>query len=133
MKLRGRPKTNGVMPAWVLHRTMVGLYAYDKARSRGEKYEQALRAAVKDVRQTFPEMRMSETEMKRILAEFRSKALALTFLVTESENTVTIEGRKCRKAWQLSIGPQPEYPRHNAREHRAPAEVRDRALPAKKL
>ena len=118
MKPRGRPRTNGVMQAWVLHRAMVGLSAYDKARSHGEKYEQALRAAIEEVRQTFPEMRMSETEMKRILAEFRTKALALTFLVTESENTVTIEGRKCRKACQLSIGPQPNYPRHNARENR---------------
>jgi hypothetical protein len=133
MKPRGRPRTNGVMQAWVLHRTMVGLSAYDEARSRGEKYEQALRAAVEEVRQTFPEMRMSETDMKRILAEFRPKELELTFLVTECEDTVTALGRKCEKAWQLSIGPQPEYPRHNAREHRAPTEVHDRALPAKKL
>ena len=132
MKPRGRPKTNGVMQAWVLHRTMVGLYAYDKARSRGEKYEQALRAAVEEVRQTFPEIRMSATEMKRILAEFRPKELELTFLITECENTVTPLGRKCEKAWQIRIGPQPEYPRHNAHVERAATEIRNEAAPPTK-
>jgi hypothetical protein len=118
MKQRGRPGKNGVKPFWVLHRTMVGLCAYDKARSRGEKYEQALKAAVEEVRQIFPEMPMSETEMKRVLAEFRPKELELTFLVSESDNTVTLEGRKCQRAWDIRIGPQPDFPRHNARVER---------------
>jgi hypothetical protein len=102
---------------------MVGLCAYDKARSRGEKYEQALKAAVEEVRQIFPEMPMSETEVKRVLAEFRTKELELTFLVSESDNTVTLEGRKCQKAWEIRIGPQPEFPRHNAREDRISKEL----------
>jgi hypothetical protein len=52
---------------------MIGLSAYEKVRSRGETYEETLKAALEEVRQIFPEMRMSETEMKRPLAEFRPK------------------------------------------------------------
>jgi hypothetical protein len=97
---------------------MVGLRGYDKARSSGEKYQEALKGAVAEVRHQFPGMPISETEIKRILAEFRSKELELTFLVTESEDTTTLDGRKCAKAWQISIGPLPNHPRHNAHEDR---------------
>jgi hypothetical protein len=115
-KQRGRPRKNGARPGWVLHRAAIALYGYDKARSAGEKYAEALKAAVAEVRREFPQVSISETEIKRVLAEFRVKELELTLLITESENTVTPSGRKCKKAWQLSIGPQPNYPRHNARQ-----------------
>jgi hypothetical protein len=132
MKKPGRPRKNGVKPAWVLHRTAVGLLGYDTARSSGEKYAEGLKAGVAKVREEFPDMPMSETEMKRILAEFRPKELELTLLFRESENTVTALGRKCKKAWQISIGPQPEYPRHNAHVDRTATERRDEAAPATK-
>jgi|HubBroStandDraft_2_1064218.scaffolds.fasta_scaffold30328_2 hypothetical protein len=118
MKPRGRPRKDGAKAAWVLYRAMVGLRGYDKARSSGEKYQEALKGAVAEVRHQFPGMPISETEIKRILAEFRSKELELTFLVTESEDTTTLDGRKCGKAWQISIGPLPNHPRHNAHEDR---------------
>jgi hypothetical protein len=116
----------------MLHRIAVGLLGYDEARSSGEKYAEGLKAAVAKVREEFPDIPMSETEMKRILAEFRSTELELTLLFSESENTVTALGRKCKKPWQMSIGPQPEYPRHNAHVDRAATEIRDEAAPATK-
>jgi len=75
MKPRGRPRKDGAKAAWVLYRAMVGLRGYDKARSSGEKYQEALKGAVAEVRHQFPGMPISETEIKRILAEFRSKEL----------------------------------------------------------
>jgi hypothetical protein len=114
MKQPGRPRKNGVKPVYAFHRAMVGLYGYDKARSSGEKYAEALKAAVEEVRRKCPDFPISKTEMKRVLAEFRSEGMEGTFLVSECEDTVTPLGRKCKWAWQISIGPPPDYPRHNA-------------------
>jgi hypothetical protein len=104
----------------VFYRAIVGLTGYEKARASGEKYSEALKAGIAAVRQEIPHMPMSETELKRVLAEFRSDTLESTLLVTESDNTVTPEGRKCTKAWALCIGPPPLYPRHNARQDSHP-------------
>jgi hypothetical protein len=59
--------------------------------------------------------------------------MELTFLVSECEDTVTALGRKCKKAWQISVGPAPDYPRHNA--HIDPPEIaeHDEVVPTKKL
>jgi hypothetical protein len=116
MGTQGRPAKNGVKEASVFFRAMIALEGYDQARSRGEKYVVSLESGIAAVRREFPDISMSTTEMKRVLAEFRSEGLRDTLFVSESENTVTPDGRKCRKAWALTISAPPKYPRHNARE-----------------
>jgi hypothetical protein len=115
MAKRGRPAKNGVKDASVFFRAMIALEGYDQARSHGEKYSVSLEAGIAAVRRVFPDMSMSMAEMKRVLAEFRSKGLTDTLFISENENTVTPDGRKCRQAWVLTVGAPPKYPRHNAR------------------
>lgn len=72
-KKRGRPKTNGVRPGWVLLREHIALNAYDEARTAGEKHETSLGMMIEAVHRWNPEMPMSLTEAKRILARWRGK------------------------------------------------------------
>ena len=133
MKQPGRPRKNGVQPVYAFHRAMVGLHGYDKMRSSGEKYQEALKGGVEEVRREIPEVPISITEIKRALAEFRSEDMELTFLVTPSENTTAIDGTKFRKAWEIRIGPNPDYPRHNAHVDPHATAEHDEVVPAKKL
>ncbi len=79
-KKRGRPKTNGVRDGSVLQRETLALKAHDEARRAGEKYEIALDMMVEAVHRWRPEMPMSRTEAKRILAKWRGKKQASTIL-----------------------------------------------------
>jgi hypothetical protein len=115
MPPRGRPKKNGVKDPGHLLRLGIAICAYDKARLAGEKYSVALQAAVEAVRLQIPGTSMSETEMKRILAEFRPHSMETTLVFEESDNRVSINGVKHQRAWALRIGETPDYPRHNAR------------------
>jgi hypothetical protein len=115
MSQRGRPKKNGVKPFWEFSRTVLGLYGYDKARGMGEKYEASLKAGIAQVKRAYPELPMSVTEMKRILATFRPKSGdAATFHVAECENFRLPGGRMTGQAWDIRIGAQPKYPRSNS-------------------
>jgi hypothetical protein len=118
MSQRGRPRKNGVRSPKVFFRTLLGLCSYDKARLAGEKYDEGLRAARAEVLSAHPDMSISATEVKRILAANRSKTLPFTFFVTECDNFVTPNGKMSKRAWAISVVPQPNYPRHNARESR---------------
>jgi len=80
----GRPKKNGVKPGWMLFRSFLLLHTYDQARARGEKHSAAIAEAVSALRFRVPELPISETEVKRVLAEFQSKDLAENFIITES-------------------------------------------------
>jgi hypothetical protein len=115
MSKLGRPRKDGVKPPWHLCRTVVGLCGYGKERRAGGKYEASLESAVAEVKRAYPHLPMSLTEMKRILAESRPKTgLKATFLVAECENFALPEGRMTQRAWEIRIGPQPNYRRHNA-------------------
>jgi hypothetical protein len=81
---RGRRNKNGVKPGWMLFRIATVLHAYDQARSSGDKRSGAIAAAVGAVRSQALEMPISETEVKRILAEFRSKNSGRTLIITKS-------------------------------------------------
>lgn len=107
---RGRPAKNGRKHPAYLFRAVPALSAYDRARQRGEKYEAALLEAVAAARKTFPEMRMSKTQTKSLLADLRPKS---------SETTIFFENevdREQQKQWTIRIGCNPKYPRHNSRE-----------------
>jgi len=114
MAKRGRPRKNGVKDGGDFIRAAVALCAYDKARRAGEKYLAALQAGITEVNQRFPGMPMSETEMKRILAEFRTKGSADVLLVNENANAVPLDGSK---KWDLRFGAPPNYPRTNASDN----------------
>jgi len=80
MKKRGRPKTNGVRPGWVLQRETIALNAYDEARRAGEKHEASLGLMVEAVHSWNAQMPMSITEAKRVLAQWRSEERTSTIL-----------------------------------------------------
>jgi hypothetical protein len=92
-KKRGRPAKHGVKDPRTLSRTLAVLHSFDRARARGEKHSAAIRESVDFVRQLHPEMPISETEVKRILAEFRPRG-ARTILMSEYS---VVEGEKARK------------------------------------
>jgi hypothetical protein len=123
MPQKGRPKKNGRKEPKHLFRLTIALVAYEQARLSGEKYSVALQAAVDAVRRNFPEVSMSETEVKRILAEFRSKGLETTLFFEKTDNTISVDGKKYKEAWVLRFGRTPVYPRHNAR---APQQISER-------
>lgn len=120
MNKRGRPKHDGRQPVWRMERVILAIYAYDQARKAGEKHSVAISEAVKYIRDTAPAMRVSETEVKRILATWRSKRSATCLLVDkpnqEHNSRVLPKGRGGRILYTVSVGPRPIYPRANAAE-----------------
>ena len=83
MTKRGRPNKHGVRPGWMLLRSVMVLHAYDQAKARGEKYSAAIAEAVSALRSRVPGMPISETEVRRVLAEFRSKDSKWNLVITE--------------------------------------------------
>jgi len=98
-KKRGRPRKNGVKPDWMLLRLAVTLEAYDRARLAGAIYTRAIQAAMRAVHAEQFSMRISETEVKRLLAEFRSPRAPEVFMFSRIE-----------RGWAVSVGPRPPYP-----------------------
>ena len=47
--------------------------AYDEARKSGQKYSAAVREAVEFIKRQYPDMPISVTEVKRVLAHWRPK------------------------------------------------------------
>ena len=138
MDKRGRPNKNGAKPAWTLLRSVIVLCAYDQARHVGEKHSAAIAAAVSALRSQVPEMPISATEVKRVLAEFRSKDSGQALIFTEGiaqgpEADARFEmlewaAEKSRgklkvpsffprrlRTFAIQIGPRPRYQRHNAK------------------
>ena len=120
MKTPGRPKKNGQKPMWMLGRATLVVYAYGRARDAGNKHSVAISEAVKYIRVTAPTMPISETEVKRVVAEWRSKRRPMCLVVTRPDpehNTVTLpNGRKARILYTASVQLHPIYPRANAAE-----------------
>jgi hypothetical protein len=116
MAKRGRPRKNGVKGGWVFSRAIHALYGYGTSRMADEKYSEALKAGVAEVRQTFPGMPISQTEVKRVLAEFQSKAQPLGLWVAkpESSHTMVVDDIGWGRTLAFGFGLPPNYPRHNA-------------------
>jgi hypothetical protein len=71
---KGRPrKEEGRIEPWQFKRAGLAMSAYDNARGRGEKHSAAVKEAVNFVKALHPEMSISETEVRRILAAWRPK------------------------------------------------------------
>jgi len=84
--------------------------AYDEARQNDQKHSVAVRQAVEFVKQNYPELRISETAVRRILAEWRPRnsGTILRFersTMTEEEVAKYRSVREQAAAFQQQIGP----------------------------
>ena len=104
IKKRGRPRTNGRKPGWVLGRALIAIEAYDRARRDGHKHWVALGVAVDAVRRELPGVAISTTEVKRALAALRPRVAAEALLVIKTD-----------RAWVFGFGPRPDYRRRAMR------------------
>jgi hypothetical protein len=136
---RGRPSKNGSKDPKHLGRALTAYVAYHEARRAGEKHYSALIEAADFIRKTHPHTPMSETEAKRVLAEFRPKDSPLELRVERStlegeeaaerrrywleriapvENVPTKSEDNLRKrltVFTIGFGPRTVYPRHNCK------------------
>src|ERR1700733_13716189 len=126
----GRPRKNGLQPIRVLQRMTLALFAYQRARERGAKHSAAVSEAVGYVRRNAPAVRISETEVKRIVAYWRPKGATKCLLVSKPEpprnitsvpvlRNGSVSFINCRVLYTASHGPRPIYPRANAAEKSA--------------
>jgi hypothetical protein len=96
-RLRGRPrKAKDTIQFWQFARAARVMYAYDKAREKGEKHSAAIRDAVQFVKERSPELHISETEVKRILAAWRPRNAAT---ILRFEQSVLTEEKIKKFRW----------------------------------
>jgi hypothetical protein len=121
----GRPSKNGRESIGVLNRITLALYAYGRAREAGEKHIVAITEAVEYIRVTAPLMRISETGVRRIVADWRPRGATKCLLVSKpdlEEKTILAPVEKngvvsfynCRVLYTVAQGPRPIYARANA-------------------
>ena len=67
----GRPRKHGYQPEWMGRRALLILYYFSRLRPFNEKYAIAVDAVVASMREKHPEVPISRTEVKRVLAKFR--------------------------------------------------------------
>jgi len=125
MTKRGRPPTNGLRKLEVFFREMEVLYVYNQFRKAGEKHSGAVFETVQSLKHRYA---ISETTVKRILAEWQGVDHEMAFIVSEptSNQIFLLGGRKCRATLTLGIGPRPTYPRVNARQRVTSDSLTDR-------
>src|SRR5215475_8915056 len=102
MAQRGRPKMSGMIR---LLRDLVVVSSYNESRRSGEKHATAIASAVLKVRSQCPGVKISETEVKRVLARYQPRGYAITWVVT-----------KLRNGFSMGFGARPEHTRINARK-----------------
>ncbi len=134
----GRPrKEKDRFEPWQFGRAAAIVAAYEEARKRGEKHSVAVQEAAKQVKRQKPYVNVSESEVRRILAEFRPKTGGTTVLFEEvapseadlerrrwittqipEDSRLAISGRKGQQGktgvtYKLRLGKRTEFPRHN--------------------
>jgi hypothetical protein len=135
---RGRPRKNGVKDPSFLARALKVLHAYDEARLGGMKHSAAVKESVSFVRNIDPHMPISETEVKRILAELRPSDSPVGLLSScevlegpeaatrrrffaqmigkeNSADFLSKDPERPLKRFSFGIGKRPNYPRHNGK------------------
>jgi len=139
---RPRKKHDGIEFLQFVRAAMV-MSAYDEARARGEKHRVAVIEAVDYVKRFDSDMKISETEVKRVLASFRPKTtrkilrfepsirseddLHINRLMRgelaalQEKRGITLPDvpnydlSKSNLMLTIRIGTRPVYPRHNAK------------------
>jgi hypothetical protein len=145
MKKRGRPPKNGVVEPEHFGRALKLTYAYSEARKKGLKHSAAVREAVEFVRRLNPATPVSESAVRRVLAEFRPQNSEVEITVEYStlegsgaaacrsrfaqllkssgnENVPALSDEDLRrplKAFKFGFGKRLDYPRHNAKPSKA--------------
>ena len=119
MNKRGRPRKNGSKPPWTIRRDTIVLYSYQHAREAGEKHCVAIEEAVAYLRKTEPDMPISNTEVRRILARLRSSRTRRSYFVVKPDatNTITLTlpwGQVISPGLTACMRPRIDYPRANA-------------------
>lgn len=117
MKKRGRPRRNGEKLFWMLVREAVAVFAYGRARKAGLKYSSAITEATNYIRATYPLMKISETEVKRIVARWQPKQAAACLAVSkpDSQHSIIWTPRGIKTiGFTIWVRPHPVYPRANA-------------------
>jgi hypothetical protein len=137
-KKRGRPLKNRAKDSWELARTVIVIDAFHTARKQGQKHTSAIQDTVDFVRQHYPDVPISPTGVRRILAELQPANSEMTLIVessTPSDDDVArrlrlreqIPGfggnssatnssdRRSKKTFKLRFGKRPHYSRHNAK------------------
>ncbi len=124
-KKQGRPPKNGARSGWMLLRSMWAIFGYHAARAAGEKHEAALTEAVKFVKMLCPDMPISETEVKRALAEYQPEASTHGYTIEELSDSELHAKRELYRSlgvpanfsggWTFGIRPKPTCARVNAK------------------
>jgi len=143
---RGRPrKEPGTIPFWQFRRVAAVIPLYDEARKHGEKHCAAVQYAAVKARCLHPNMRISETEVKRILAIWRPRGEQMVmhfkkkflteredierhrWILEKAKELMESNGQKVRtrsggagnrapQIIQFGFAPAPNYPRVNQKE-----------------
>jgi len=94
---RGRPRNkDGTIPPWQFARAAAAMCAFDEARGSNQKHSAAVKYAVEVVKQGHPEMAISQTEVKRILAAYRPRNAGT---ILRFERSVMTEEDRKRFSW----------------------------------
>jgi hypothetical protein len=141
-KKLGRPRREkGMISFWNFQRGGIAMSSYDEARKNGEKHSAAVAQTVEFIKQYYPMMRISETEVKRTLAAWRPRRShtilrieCSTIVGEEVAKPCLIEAQLAAMAekkeaklpvpsdvilpksittYKMYFGERPNYPRHN--------------------
>jgi hypothetical protein len=123
---RGRPKSNGHIPARKFFRVPLVLNAYEALKAAGTKHASAVTETITQLRQSHPDVQISETTVKRILAKWRPAGYRNSLHVREMTETeiqymqkllelVGIPPGRNGVGFALGIGRRPTYERINSK------------------
>ncbi len=141
MKTMGRPRRNGRKKPKHFLRALMIIDAYSKARAEGTKHSVAVRETVEAIKKLAPGMPISETEVKRVVAELSPRggpiALTVEASVLEGEEAARLrrfhadmleqtgikeitnqpdsDPQRPLKRFAFGFDTKPRYPRHNAK------------------
>lgn len=118
MAKTGRPPANGAKQGWALIRDTIAIEAFHKARDAGEKYEAALDLAVGAVHNFDPNMRCSDSAVKRALKELMPEDSEEMLKVTKiTEKTEASNGTdNPKKCYGIGFAPRVKYPHPSNRK-----------------
>jgi hypothetical protein len=123
-KKLGRPRRKpGTISFCNFQRAVMAMNLYEEVRKNGQKHSVAIAQAVELIKQRDPAMRISETEVKRILAGWRPRGRRIFLriecaMLSEEElaklpTTTDLIHPKSVTIFRMSIGERPNYPRTN--------------------
>lgn len=142
---RGRPRKDpNALAAWRFVRSARAMAEYHEYRKRGMKHGDAIEAAVDYIWKQCPNLRMSDSELRRSLAIFCPRVGHRVLMFTKStlsdadlekhrwiqEQMANLDGKKglrvplpraedwpqSREVFTISIAERPAYPRHNHKD-----------------